>query len=124
MIDVVETRRLLEAAIRYLPAGLALVEAPSGRPLLKNDEADRIFGLPPGATRLTAVSDYRVYVGYRADGEPYGTEDWPLSRSIRTGETVNGEEARIVRADGSEGHIRMSSTPVRDESGRIIAGLV
>jgi signal transduction histidine kinase/ActR/RegA family two-component response regulator len=124
--DVTDGRiaHLLQEAVRYLPAGVALVEAPSGRPLLKNDEADRIFDIAPGAFRLRGVSDYGAYHGFRTDGREYEPADWPLSRSIAAGEVVAGEEAEITRADGSRAFISMTSAPVRDASGRVIAGLV
>jgi PAS domain S-box-containing protein len=124
--DVTDSRttQLLEAALRHLPAGVALVEAPSGRPLFKNEEADRIFGRSPGAFTLQQVADYKAYTGFRPDGTEYGPADWPLSRSIATGESIAAEEAEIVRADGSRGFISMTSSPVRDASGAIVAGLV
>lgn len=126
MRDVTDTRtgELLEAAVQHFPAGVALVEAPSGRPLLKNADADRIFGVEPGAFRVTGVTDYAAYRGFRADGSEYGASDWPLARSIQSGEAISGELAEIVRRDGSRGFISITSAPVRDRSGRIIAGLV
>jgi signal transduction histidine kinase/ActR/RegA family two-component response regulator len=116
--------RLLEAAIQQLPAGVALVEAPSGTVSFKNGEADRIFGVTPGALRVGSVADYGQYAGYRVDGAAYQPHEWPAARSLATGEIVTSEEAEIVRGDGTRGYIRMSSAPVRDQAGEVIAALV
>jgi signal transduction histidine kinase/ActR/RegA family two-component response regulator len=116
--------RLLRAAIQQLPAGVALVEAPSGTALFKNNEADRIFGVTPGALRIGSVADYGQYAGYRADGSAYQPHEWPAARSLATGEIVTSEEAEIVRGEGTRGYIRMSSAPVRNAAGEVVAALV
>jgi PAS domain S-box-containing protein len=117
------TRRLLEEAVRRLPAGICLVDAPSGRTLLKNDEADRIFGRSPGP-EWPPKGDEDEWRGFHSDGRPYRAEEWPLARSIATGEVVTGEEIEILRPDGSAGTLRVSSAPVRQRDGRISAGVV
>jgi signal transduction histidine kinase len=47
-----------------------------------------------------------------------------LSRSIRTGEVVRGEEIHVIRGDASPGYIRVNSAPIRDGDGSIVAGVV
>ncbi|HET8644112.1 MAG TPA: PAS domain-containing protein, partial [Vicinamibacteria bacterium] len=106
-----ETLGLLAPALSRIPEGVALVEAPSGRTLFRNDQASLIFGRDPA-------------LGFKADGSPYAATEWPLARSLASGEVVEGEEVEIERADGSRGFIRMSSAPVRAGDGRIVAGLV
>ena len=39
--------------------------------------------------------------GFKEDGSPYGPHDWPILRSLVTGETVERERANVVRPDGS-----------------------
>jgi hypothetical protein len=118
------TLRLLQAAVARLPAGVALVEAPSGRVLLRNEQASLIFKRDPAREAVGETGDYGPFVGYKADGRPYSAEEWPLARTVRTGEVVAAEDAEIVRADGTHGFIRMSSAPVRAADGRIVAGLM
>ena len=103
---------------------MALVEAPSGESLFRNDEASLIFRRDPTGSTIREISDYGRYVGYKTDGTPYAAEDWPAARSILKGETVDAEEAEIERTDGSRGFIRMSSVPVRAADGTVVAGLV
>jgi len=122
--DITDTRaqRLLEGAVHHLPTAVALVEAPTGRLLLRNARATDIFRVP--SSPLGGVTEYSRFVGFHADGREYAAHEWPLSRSILNGEIVVGEVAEIRRGDGTHGFIRMTSAPVRDAAGTIIAGLV
>jgi signal transduction histidine kinase len=47
-----------------------------------------------------------------------------MMRSVRTGEIVSREEAMFERADGTRGYLEVSSAPVRNAAGEIIAGAV
>ncbi len=111
----------LEAVLRQMPSAVAIVEAPSGKLLLANEHIARIFGEAP-----VAQDEWKLPQGSQgrnANGEPLASEDWPLSRSIGTGEVVRGEELRIERADGTPRYVRVSSSPIRDATGQIIAGV-
>jgi signal transduction histidine kinase len=122
--DVSDARavRLLDAAIQHLPSAFALVEAPSGRVLLRNEQTTRIFRVT--STPGKGIAGYSAFTGYHGDGRRYEPEEWPLARSLLTGEVVSGEIAEIVRGDGTRGYIRMTSAPVRDGEGTIVAALV
>src|SRR5919109_483595 len=50
-------------------------------------------------------------------------EEFPLARSILHGERVVGEALRITRGDGTHGFVTVSSTPILDSDGRIIAAV-
>jgi signal transduction histidine kinase len=107
-------------------AGLVIAEAPSGKILLSNDRAQEIrrCPLPQGiGTEEYGQYDER-FRGFHPDGRPYEPEEWPLARSIHTGEVVVEEDIDVVRGDGTLGTIRFSSSPIRDEEGRIVAGVV
>lgn len=123
--DITNTRaaRLLEGAIAQLPAGVSLVEAPTGRLLLRNSRALEIFRAPARPLQ-EGIPGYSAFTGFRLDGTPYRAEDWPVARSILTGEIVSGEIAHIERSDGTRGYIRMNSAPLRDAAGTILAALV
>jgi PAS domain S-box-containing protein len=116
------SERRLQAVIQQVPAGLIIAEAPTGRFLLKNDQVDRILHqayYPSGS-----IEEYGQYVGFRSDGSRLAPEDWPLARSIRTGETVTEEEVEMLWADGAQTWLSLSSTPIRDASGTITSGVV
>jgi PAS domain S-box-containing protein len=115
-------RSRLEAVLRRMPAGVAIVEAATGRVLLANEEMERIFGVP--GVSIERPEDYRWYKGFRAEGRRLEPHDWPVARAMATGEVVDGEEIMIERDDGSRGVIRTSAAPIRDRDGRITAGVV
>jgi signal transduction histidine kinase len=70
------------------------------------------------------VNDYIQYQGFHHDGRPYAAEEWPLARSILSGEIVYAEEIEYLRGDKSRGTIQVSSAPIRDQQGNIVAGVV
>ncbi|MGQ9682086.1 MAG: PAS domain S-box protein [Anaerolineae bacterium] len=111
----------LQAVIEQMPSGLVIAEAPSGRLVLSNEQMARIWRRP--FVPLPGVEQYSIFQGFHADGRPYRPEEWPLARSIRTGETVHAELADFERGDGSRGTLSISSAPVRDRNGHIIAAV-
>lgn len=114
-------RALLDAVLRQMPSGVAVIEAASQRLLLSNAQAREIFRLqeraPDGDAREAG------YVGFHPDGRAYDDDEWPLRRSMASGEVVVGEEIELQRGDGSRGFIRVSSGPVRDEQDQVVAAL-
>lgn len=60
------------------------------------------------------VDQYAQYTGFHPGGRLYQPGEWPLARSINTGETVESGEIEIVRGDGTTGSISISSSPVYD----------
>ena len=112
----------LEAVLQQMPQGVVVAEAPSGRLVLGNEQVARIWRHP--FLPAQDVQEYRQYQGYHLDGRPYQPQEWPVARSIRTGERVTDEVVKILRGDGTWGFISVSSAPIRDPDGRIIAGVI
>ncbi len=120
--DLEVEKSRLQAVVQQVPAGLIIAEAPTGRFLVKNDQVDRILHhsyRPSGS-----IEEYSHYTGFHPDGRRLDPEDWPLARSIRTGETVTEEEVEMLWADGTHGWLSLSSTPIRDPSGAVTSGVV
>jgi len=69
------------------------------------------------------LTDYRELIGFHDNGTSYTPFEWPLARTVMTKERVRGEEIKIRRGDGTDGHIRMSSAPVQDAEGNIVAAV-
>jgi GAF domain-containing protein len=85
-------RRRLETLMRQLPVGVAIAEAPSGDIVAVNEKATEIWRTPPAEARITDVSGYRAF---HADGRPFRQSDWPIERSLATGEVVDAEELEV-----------------------------
>lgn len=115
-------RALLEAVVRQMPAGVIIAEAPSGRLILGNEQLERIWRheFLPSAD----VEQYREYRGFHPDERPYEPHEWPLARSVTSGDVIENETIGILRGDGTTGVIEVSSAPIRDPDGRIIAGVI
>ena len=123
ILDAAVKLELLQSALERLPAGIALVEAPSGRVLFRNEAAARITGRD--ASHVPAgLNEWGRIAGFRPDGTRYAAGEWPLARSILHGEVVTGEDVEMVRADGTRAFVRMTSAPVRDDDGAIVAGFL
>ena len=117
----VETERSrLDTLINKLPVGILIVEASSGKPLIINKKLEDIWG---DCLEIEELAEYCYYNGSHPDGRPYELEDWPLTRSITSGEEIEDEKIIISKEDGTKSVITSSSTPIRDDSGQIIMGI-
>lgn len=109
-------RALLQAVVRYMSTGLLVVEAPSGRLVFHNEEAERLLGQP---LHLDALSELDRHVARQPDGSPLPWADYPIARAVLTGETVLQEEVSYQRGDGSIAVLSVNATPVHDEAGAV-----
>ena len=115
-------RELLEAVLRQMPSGVIIAEAGTGRLILGNEQVERIWA--HSFLAAAEIGEYSAYKGFHPDGRPLEPEEWPLARSLTTGEVVRDEEITILRGDGTRGTIEVDSSPVHDAEGRIVAGVV
>jgi PAS domain S-box-containing protein len=114
-------RTLFEAVLDRMPVGIAVVAAPDGRIVFSNSRFAEVVRHPVWGS---GFSDYPSYGGCHPDGRRYGADEYPVTRSLLHGETVDGEDIHYQFGDGTEGVITASSAPIRDASGAIIAAVV
>lgn len=107
---------LLRTVLDQLPLGVVIGTAPSGEIILSNRMSQEIWKEP--------VTSFKELKGFHVDGTPYADDEWPLYRSIFHEETVREEIIHIQCRDGSYTVIEANSAPIRDTSGKIIAGVV
>jgi PAS domain S-box-containing protein len=109
--DRKEAELRLQGVLQQLPVGVVIADA-GGEIVLGNRQLDEM-GLVTGD-----LSDQRVgqssFVGWRPDGSQYAPEDLPLSRALRTGAVIRGEEITFMRADGARRTIEANSAPILD----------
>ena len=113
---------LLDAVLGQMPAGVIVAEAPSGKLLFSNEQAERI--LRRALYPVEAGAPARMSLGTRPDGSPIERDEWPLARSLREGVTIEGEEIEVVRGDGTRALLRCNSAPLLDRAGRAFAAMV
>ncbi|MGB9978476.1 PAS domain S-box protein [Methanobacterium sp.] len=115
-------QNLLNTILNYIPVAVSVAEAPSGKLIMSNEQFEKIWGQPFKPSEN--IEDYIAYKGFHPDGSPYKAEEWPLARSIIAGEVVTGEEILILFEDGTRKVLSVSSTPIKNENGQIILGVV
>jgi signal transduction histidine kinase len=116
-----QERARLATVLHHLPVGAVIRSAPSGRLILGNAQAERIWRHPfvSGAEFNPTAPGQSLH----QDGRPYTRDEWPIFRSMTTGEEVRDEELAVRRGDGTDGILVMSSAPIRDEDGEIVAAV-
>ena len=114
-------RAYLETIFRQMPLGVAIAEAPSGKLIMHNEEAETLLGHP-----LLESADYTGYARYGAlhpDGQPYVPEEYPITRALLRGETVSQEDMRYKRGDGEITLFSVNAAPVRGADGGVVAAV-
>ncbi|MEF2278465.1 ATP-binding protein [Deinococcus sp. YIM 134068] len=113
--ELTRERARLAAVLDQMPAAIWVAEVPSGRMVAGNSAISRILRHPyrPSAN----LAEYAGYVGFHPDGRRYEAHEWPLARTITTGQPVH-EEIEMGRGDGTRGFVSYSSALIHDEEGR------
>ena len=106
-------KRGLEVLLGQLGDAVAFVGS-DGSILLTNRAAD-LPASPPRA-RMTDLGD--AFEIFHPDGQAYETADWPVLRSITTGEVILDEEFFRLAPDGSRRSFSCNCSPVHDDHGR------
>ncbi|MGB4401124.1 MAG: PAS domain S-box protein [Daejeonella sp.] len=114
-------RNRFEAVVKQMPGSVVIAEAPTGKIIFSNDKIKDIWGHP--LKQSENVDQYIEWVGFHPDGRQYEGHEWPLARSIQSGEIVIDEDVDIIR-HGEQAILRLSSAPILDNSRNIIAGVV
>jgi PAS domain S-box-containing protein len=115
----VELLGLVEA-VRHVPVAVAVVDA-SGQIVYTNPRAQEL------TRQLGAPMPEQMSAGFeihRLDGRLYAREEWPVARSIATGEHVVDEEYFHVLPDGGRLVVRANSAPVHDAEGQVVAAVL
>jgi signal transduction histidine kinase len=116
-----QERARLDTIVQQMPVGLLIAEAPSGRLVRGNEQLEHIL-----RRQFIASPNIAAYAEWQFSALSGGTllpEEFPLARSILHGERVVGEPLGVTRGDGTKGFVTMSSTPILDPNGRIIAAV-
>jgi PAS domain S-box-containing protein len=109
----------LEALLGQLDDAVEFVDR-DGAILLTNRAEE-----PPAARATPQMADLgQALETFHPDGRRYETAEWPVLRSIRTGEAVTGEEFYRLARDGSRRSFSCNSAPIHDENGRLTGAVL
>jgi len=100
--ELEQERARLMAIVEQMPEGVVVLEAPSGRVLMVNEQANDILG---------AIEE-----------GPLLDEESPLLKALE-GETVIRERVELVKPTGETSVLRVDAAPVHDRAGRITAAV-
>jgi PAS domain S-box-containing protein len=121
MAEVQTQRTLLDSLIEYLPAGICIAEAPSGRVIRINERMRQLRRVEP--IELPNSQRSGTFAGLDAEALHRSSEGQQLARVLK-GEVSRGERFTFTRGDGTRGVMLSIAGPVRDAGGRIIAAVV
>lgn len=110
---------LLRTLLDTMPVGVVVCNA-EGSLLMTNPPGEEILG---GQVYGSIEQPKRTYTPLRPDGSPFPTEDMPLVRAMKLGETVENVEILIRREHGDERALLVGAAPVRDETGKVVSGV-
>jgi len=110
----------LVTVVEQSPLAITIAEAPTGRLIIANREAESIFGASLGESMSDVSDGWRAY---HANGTPLGAGEWPMERAIFGGQVIIGEMIEIERHNGERRRICVNSAPVRDPQGNVDAGV-
>jgi PAS domain S-box-containing protein len=114
-------RRKLEAVLAALPVGVWIADS-TGRQIQSNPAAARIWAQAPPVGDPSEYGAYKAF--WPATGAAVRSEDWPLARTLKTGETISAEAMDIERFDGTHGHVLASAAMILDEQGQALGAVV
>jgi DNA-binding response OmpR family regulator/signal transduction histidine kinase len=110
-------RQRLQAVFDHSPEGLVMAEAPHGRISLANPAAQALLGaITPDADLRSQAWTERVF---RLGGEPYALDEFPLMRTLTSGETCRGLELMIEQPDAQRVPVLVTSVPLLSEDGQL-----
>ena len=108
----------LEALIDISPVAVIVFDARTGQLASRNREAERIFH-DAGIAEDSWEDALKVLSYRRADGREISLSELPLSRVLRSGETIRAEEIIIRLPNGRSVATLVNAAPVYSEQGEI-----
>ena len=119
-----DSQALLKAAFDISPAGIVIADAPSGHVHYINKAGLAIRGAGRERVLGYGMEDYVERWDLRdTDGGPIDQDELPLVRAIKYGES-GSREMLIRRSDTEDRRVLVYGAPIRDEDGRVSAGVV
>ncbi len=115
--------RLFNTLLENLPVGVFMVESPTGKPLIANEQAKILLGrgILPDVTDVTLATVYEAYQ-YGAD-QPYPMHKMPIIRGMY-GEKSHIDDMKVIRPDKTDVLLEIFGAPVYGKDNQVVMSLV
>lgn len=125
LLEELETERAhFKAVLQQMPTGVMIADAASGKLVLTNEQAKQTIGYSDEQLLQLENDESMVsFECFRLDGQRYRVQEYPLVRSLRTGEVITNEEMELHRGDGDPIFISVNSAPIFNNQGQIVAAV-
>lgn len=119
-------RDVLQAVLEYIPEGITIADAPDARIQLVSRFGLELLERPWQEVYGLSAEEQAVRLPmYRAGKDaPAPADQLPLTRAIREGTVVRGEEWLLRRANGARVPLLCEAGPIRDKDGKITGGIM
>ncbi len=111
-----EEHMLLESVLREMPVGVVITDAEL-RVQLVNPAAERLFGAQ--IRRGEDLASRRSGKLHTLEGIPLDAGNWPMRRTLHTGERVTSQELEYTRPDGETVTMIVNALPLTTPDNRI-----
>lgn len=120
-----EGKRILDTLMEHIPEGITIASAPDVVTVKTSRRGNDLLALGRDSTTGFSMEDWLAKVDhYLPDGvTPARTEDLPLWRAVKRGETVEGMELMLRRPGGDLLPILCNAGPILDKDGKITGGI-
>ena len=120
--ELADAKALLEAAFEQTPVPMVLASAPDAVLRIVNPACQELLGIEDEPSYVgTPLSEiWPTWQDFDARGNPVAMAEHPLALALKE-IIVNNREYRVLRKDGRERWALMSSTPVYNTAGELIA---
>jgi PAS domain S-box-containing protein len=113
------TTEEFENIFKHAPVGIAVARDRECRYVTANAYVERMYGVQPG-TNVSATAPPEVRLAYevRRDGRRMTTDELPLQRAARTGESTSNMLIELTTTDGRRTEFVANAVPLLDEHGQ------
>jgi two-component system, chemotaxis family, CheB/CheR fusion protein len=122
-IEVRKAHDRLQGVLEQMPTAIVIVDPHAGQLQYANRKAASLFGtsLPLPMPGDSGTPFRPALAGTGTGGRTYLAEEWPLARTLKSGEIISDEEIEVIGSDKIIRVFSVSSAPVRNAKGAIIA---
>jgi two-component system CheB/CheR fusion protein len=121
--EILAAQERVQAVLEQMPMAILISQAPSGRLMFANHQAEALF--PNVAGRIPQPEHdspaLPAIQGRHIGGKAYRPEEWPLARALAGNELITDEEIEVTNSSGETRILSVSASPVRDARGTTVA---